>query len=87
MNRRSAKIAISLEPELLAALERIRRTTGENRSAVFARAVREFLHTEARSARVAEYEEAYTRLPESSADVDAARKLARASLAHLAWDE
>lgn len=87
MPRTSAKIAISLDPSLLEAVDRVQRETGESRSAVIARAVRRLVDAEAQRRRMAEYVEAYRRAPESESDVAAARALARRSLAHASWDE
>jgi hypothetical protein len=83
----AAKIAISIDRELLVKAERLRRSTGESRSAIVARGMRLLLRMEARAARVAEYVEAYRRAPETVADVRGARALSRRALAHLPWDD
>lgn len=87
MTRRSAKLAISISPELLSDVERVQRATGETRSAVFARAVRLLVEADRRRAQIAEYVEAHRRHPETAAEIRAARTVARRTIAHLAWDE
>lgn len=81
------KIAVSLDPALLSGVEALRRRTGESRSAVVARALRALLDEERRRARVAEYVEAYRRLPETPAEIEAASRLADEALAAVAWDD
>lgn len=81
------KIAVSLDRELVAGVERLRRRTRESRSAVVDRALALLLAQEERDVKAATYADAYRRFPETSAEVDRARVLARASLAHLAWDD
>jgi len=85
--RSAEKIAVSLDREILAQAERIRKSTGESRSALVGRALRQLLKSEMHSARVTEYIEAYRRAPEKTRDVRRARALARRSLAALPWDE
>jgi metal-responsive CopG/Arc/MetJ family transcriptional regulator len=80
------KVAISLDPELLARAERLRKQTGESRSALVGRALRKLLLAEERDRRVAEYVEAYRKVPETSREVARVRKLARRSLAAVPWD-
>jgi metal-responsive CopG/Arc/MetJ family transcriptional regulator len=74
------KIAISLDPQLLAHAERLRRVTGESRSAIVARSLRALVAEEQRDNDIARYVAAYRELPESIADVNAARALAKRSL-------
>ena len=87
MARAAEKIAISLDRELLAKAERVRKNTGESRSALVGRALRALLRTEARAAKVAEYVEAYRRLPESESEIKRARAVARRSVSGLDWDD
>jgi len=87
MARASAKIAISMSADLLDDVERVRRTTGETRSAVVARAVRLLVDADKRRAQIAEYVEAYRRHPETPAEVRAVRIVARRTLKNLPWDE
>jgi len=84
---KAAKIAITLDADLLAEAERLRTRTAESRSAVFARALRMMLQVEKRDAEVARYLEAYAEQPETDGDVEAARQLARAALSRVRWDE
>lgn len=87
MPRTSAKVAISLDPTLLEAIDGVQRVTGESRSAVIARAIRKLVDAEARQRRILDYVESYRRSPEGDTEVGTARALARRSLAHVAWDE
>jgi metal-responsive CopG/Arc/MetJ family transcriptional regulator len=80
------KIAISVDPELLEAVEALRRRTDESRSAVFARAVRMLLRAEEKRRLVETYVEAYRRHPETDAELTEAEVLARASLQSAEWD-
>lgn len=85
MSRR--KIAVSLDPDLVAGVERLRRRTRESRSAVVDRALALLLAHEERTVRVAHYVDAYRMQPETLADVARARATAKAATAHLAWDD
>ena len=81
------KVAISLDPELLARAERLRRRTGESRSALVGRALRALLSAEDRDRRVAEYVAAYRRAPETTRETATMRTLARRALAAVPWDD
>jgi metal-responsive CopG/Arc/MetJ family transcriptional regulator len=81
------KIAISVDHDLLAAVEALRRTTHESRSSVFARAVRMLLRAEERRRLVEQYVDGYRRQPETASELAEAEELARASLEAAEWDE
>ena len=83
----SAKVAVSIDRRLLARAERLRSATGESRSALVSRAVRQLLRDETRARDVERYVDAYRRVPESPAERRAAGELARRSLASLPWDD
>lgn len=87
MAREAEKVAVSLDRKLLAEAERLRKGTGESRSALVARALRQLLMQESRSRRIAEYVDAYQRVPETATETRAARRLARSALADLPWDD
>lgn len=87
MTRSAEKLAISLDRDLLRKAERLREATGESRSALMARALRQLLRSHERERLVAEYVEAYRRLPETAAVSRAARALARRSVSRLEWDD
>ena len=87
MARNAEKVAVSLDRALLERAEHLRKTTGESRSALLGRALRELLRSEARARRVAEYVEAYRRTPETATELSRARRLARRSVAALPWDD
>ena len=77
---KAAKVAISLDTDLLQQVERVRERTGESRSAVVSRALRQLTRQEERNRRVREYEKAYREMPETPAEISAARTSARRSL-------
>ena len=82
------KIAITVDAHVLAGAERMRRKTGESRSALFSRAVAELLRNGEHVARVKRYVEAYREQPESPEEVQAADALASEALRHAPpWDD
>jgi metal-responsive CopG/Arc/MetJ family transcriptional regulator len=87
MTTNAAKVAFSLDSTLLARVERLRRSTGESRSALIARALALLTATEERSARARRYVMAYKEQPETEADISRARKITQKSLAALPWDD
>jgi hypothetical protein len=82
-----AKIAFSLEPEVLASVERLRARTGESRSAVISRAIKLLTEADEKTARVAAYVRSYREHPETTRDVQAARRQAKRVLAALPWKD
>lgn len=86
MAEAAAKVAISLDTELLARAERLRKQTGESRSALVARALRGLLHAEERERQIAQYVDGYRRVPETIRDAAVMRKLARRAVAIVPWD-
>lgn len=84
----SSKFAVTVRAELLTRVERLRRGTGESRSAVVARALARLLEDELRAENVRRYQQAYREHPESTEDVQEARALAALSLRHApSWDD
>jgi metal-responsive CopG/Arc/MetJ family transcriptional regulator len=84
---RAAKIAVSLEAELLRRIEKVREQTGESRSAVVSRALRKLTQEDEHSRRVLEYVQVYRDMPETAREVTAARAAAKRALAALPWDD
>jgi len=82
-----AKIACSVDADLLARVELVRKRTGESRSALISRALRMLTAESSRALAVARYVEAYRERPESPDDVRAARRGARRVLARVAWED
>ena len=80
-----AKIAVSIETELLARVERLRAGTGESRSAVVSRALAQLTAEEAKARKVRQYIEAYRKKPETREEIAAADRLAKRALASLEW--
>ncbi len=83
---RTDRIAISLPKQILQAVERLRRQTGETRSGLIQRAIREMLAGSAKSARVRQYVEGYVRNPESGEEIRAAQASALKLLAAEPWE-
>lgn len=83
---RSDRIAISLPKHVLAAIERLRRRTGETRSGVIQRAICRMLAATARDSRVRQYVDGYLREPEGGDEVRAARASAAELLAGEPWE-
>jgi metal-responsive CopG/Arc/MetJ family transcriptional regulator len=82
-----AKVAFSIDADLLTRVESVRKRTGESRSAFVSRALRMLTAESARALAVARYVEAYRERPESSGVVGAARRSARRALSRLAWED
>ncbi len=72
MGRGATKVAVSIPDDLYQAIEKIRKIRRASRSAVVQDALRHWLHQQAQSARVREYEAGYRRRPESRREVKAA---------------
>jgi len=87
MARAAAKVAVSVDGELLARAEQRRKVTGESRSALVARALRQLLRTEEHAQQVEQYVAAYRSVPEGATEIRAARSLARRSLRALPWTD
>ena len=84
---RRAKVAVTIDEDLLAQAEAVRRRTGESRSAVFARALRELLGAEEHRRRVDRYVEAYREHPEGADEIALARRQSKRALAKVPWEE
>lgn len=84
---RARKVAITVDAELLARAEKLRRKTDESRSALFARALRAVLKEEERKRKIAEYIEGYRRVPERAEDVEWLDAAAVKALRELPWED
>ena len=82
-----AKIAISLPDDVLQAVEKERKSSGESRSEFFRRAVRALLKQKLREERDQEYIRAYREMPETDEEFAGLRSASLAVLADLPWDE
>lgn len=80
------KIAISIDNDVLRSAERLRRETGESRSAVFERALVAYLEGRRRVEEVGRYLDGYRRAPERRAEISAALATAMATLAGEPWE-
>ena len=80
------KIAISLPDELVSNLERIRKQTGESRSAFIRRALEQVMAERKQRAQIARYLEGYRKHPETAKEIKAAEAAATALLAGEPWE-
>jgi len=83
---KTAKVAISLPEDVLAAVELERRAKGESRSEFFRRAVEKRLKEERESSVIRDYVRGYEEFPESAEQVEAAHRLGSAVLAAEPWE-
>jgi metal-responsive CopG/Arc/MetJ family transcriptional regulator len=83
---KTAKIAISLPEEVLAAVERERRDSGESRSQFFRRAAEMLLRRRREQEMNELYVRAYQQTPETEEEVEAARRAASNILAKEPWE-
>ena len=82
---KTEKVAVTVDKHVLGAAERLRKKTGESRSALVNRALRLLVSDEARREQVARYVQGYREHPETDDDVAVARDLAAATLKALPW--
>ncbi len=82
---RTSKIAISLPEELLTAVERERKESGESRSQIFRCAVELLLRQRIEREMNQQYIRAYQEMPETKEEVNAARRAASSILAEEPW--
>jgi len=80
------KVAVSLPRTLLDAIERVRQRSGETRSAVFERALAQYVAAAGRAERERQYVAAYRRRPESTREQRAALVTALEALAAQPFD-
>jgi metal-responsive CopG/Arc/MetJ family transcriptional regulator len=84
--RKTAKIAISLPEDVLAAVERERKGSGESRSQFFRRAAEALLRRQQEQEMADLYLRAYQEMPETEEEVEAARRAASNILAEEPWE-
>ncbi len=82
---KTAKITISLSEEVLTAVERERKGSGESRSQIFRRAVDLLLRQQKEREMSEQYIRAYQQVPETKEEVTAARHSASIILAEEPW--
>ncbi len=80
------KVAISLPQELMRKIERIRKATGESRSAFISRAIRQALKDREQEFLVARYVEGYRKFPETKEEIELAEASAARLLAEEPWE-
>ncbi len=83
---KTAKIAISLPEDILAAVERQRTATGESRSQFFHRAAEALLKREHQRTAIEQYLRGYQQMPETEDEIEAARIAASHALAEGPWE-
>ncbi len=82
---KSAKVAISLPEQVLKAVEKERKASGESRSEFFRRAVEKLLKQEQESRSIEKYVRSYRDIPESAEEVEAVHTTGAAILAREPW--
>lgn len=82
---KTSKIAISLPEEVLTAVEKEREESGESRSQIFRRAVDLLLRQRKEQEMSKQYIRAYQEVPETKAEITAARRSASTILAEEPW--
>ena len=80
-----SKIAISLSEEMLTAVERERKESGESRSQIFRRAVDLLLRQRKEQEMSEQYIRAYQQVPETKEEITAAHHSASTILAEESW--
>jgi metal-responsive CopG/Arc/MetJ family transcriptional regulator len=85
MAKIATKVAVSIPDDLYRAVERVRKRSGETRSAVMQDALRHWLRRQAEVALVREYEAGYRRKPEGRREMKAAERAAVQLLAGEEW--
>ena len=83
---KTAKIAISLPEEVLAAVEEARKHDGESRSEFFRRAAEALLCRLREQEMNQQYMRAYQQTPETEEEVEAARRAASSILSEEPWE-
>ena len=84
--RRRGKVAVTISNDLLADVERMRKRSGESRSAVFERALAAYLAAGDRAASARRYVAGYRRRPERPVEVREALATALGALSTEEWD-
>ena len=87
MAARSGKIAVSINAALLARAERLRERTGETRSALITRTLKNVTRAAADELAVRRYVAVYRAQSEDAAQLQLARKFARRVMRRLLWEE
>lgn len=83
---RSAKIAISLPPELLARVDADRRASGISRSEAFRQALESQLQRERQEEAVQTYLLGYKEHPENENEIEEASSMSKVALAEEPWE-
>ncbi len=83
---KTAKIAISLPLELARRVERLRKETGESRSAIFRKAVERIFEEREQAKRRAAYIEGYRKMPETAEDRVVPESVVMETIAKEPWE-
>ncbi len=81
-----AKIAISLPEKTLKQIERVRRRSGESRSAFMRRAVQGLIREDQEQDAISRYVKGYRRKPETSEEVFSAESTVPTAFEDAPWD-
>lgn len=82
----STKIAISLPRDTARMVERLRKESGESRSAFIRKAIERILEEKQKARDIQAYIEGYRRMPETAADRVVPESVVMESLAKEPWD-
>jgi len=85
MARPATKVAVSIPSGLYQAVERVRKASGQSRSAVIQDALRYWLDSQTQAALVREYQAGYRRKPEGRREIKAAAAAAVRLLSSEDW--
>jgi metal-responsive CopG/Arc/MetJ family transcriptional regulator len=85
MARPATKVAVSIPRDVYQAVERVRKTSGQSRSAVIQDALRYWLDAQTQAALVREYQAGYRRRPEGRREIKAAEAAAVRLLSSEDW--
>jgi metal-responsive CopG/Arc/MetJ family transcriptional regulator len=82
---KTAKVAISLPEEVLTAIEKERKGSGESRSQLFRRAIELLLRQRRESELSEQYVRAYQQAPDTREEIRASRRAASSILSEEPW--
>ena len=84
---KTAKVAVTVDQDLLRAAEKLRERTHESRSGLFSRALRRLLQDETHRRARTRYIQAHRDQPETPSDVEWTEQLAAAALSSVPWED
>ena len=85
MATKKEKVAVTIDHRVFGEAERLRRATGESRSALVNRALNLLVASEAREKNIAEYVQGYRNHPEIEDELSSAANVAAENLKDVPW--